>query len=100
LLSPDEIDDVIWVSDREAAAGCRELAISEGILAGGSSGAVVAAISKLLPQLPVSAEIVAILPDRGERYLDLVYDDEWCEALPHLLDQAAFPEAPTKLTSP
>jgi len=89
LLSPGEIDDVIWVSDREAAAGCRELAVSEGILAGGSSGAVVAAIGKLLPQLPSSAEILAILPDRGERYLDLVYDDEWCAALPHLLSNNA-----------
>lgn len=59
---------------------------------------MVATISKLLPQVPVSAGILAILSDRAEQYLDLVYD-EWRAALPHLLDLAAFPAAPTTLTS-
>src|SRR5438874_481552 len=40
LLDSAEIDEVVSVSDREAVDGCRALAISEGILAGGSSGAV------------------------------------------------------------
>src|SRR4029079_19726597 len=38
LLAPDEIDEVVYVSDRDAVAGCRSLATTEGILAGGSSG--------------------------------------------------------------
>src|SRR5919197_4930821 len=40
LLAPEEIDEVVYVSDRDAVGGCRALAASEGILAGGSSGAV------------------------------------------------------------
>src|SRR5947199_2983547 len=42
LLVPAEIDEVVYVSDREAVACCRALAAKERILAGGSSGAVVA----------------------------------------------------------
>ena len=48
-----------------------------GVLAGGSSGAVVAAIGELIPRLEPGTRIVCLLPDRGERYLDLVYDDQW-----------------------
>ena len=82
LLAPDEIDEVVSVSDRDAVAGCRELAVSEGILAGGSSGAVVAAIGRLRPQWPAGWQVLTVLPDRGDRYLDQVYDDAWVDRLP------------------
>jgi 2,3-diaminopropionate biosynthesis protein SbnA len=82
LLAPGEVDEVIWVSDREAVAGCRALALSEGILAGGSSGAVVAAIGRLRPRLPARWQVVTVLPDRGDRYLDQVYNDAWVDRLP------------------
>jgi 2,3-diaminopropionate biosynthesis protein SbnA len=81
LLQPDEIDDVVHVDDVEAALGCRELLAAEGILAGGSSGAVIAAITKRLPRLSPSPRVVALLPDRGDRYLDMVYDDDWLAGL-------------------
>jgi len=77
LLSRDEIDDIVYISDWEAVQGCHALVAHEGILAGGSSGAVVAAIQKLLPSLPTTYRIVTLLPDRGERYLDLIYSDTW-----------------------
>ncbi|HYT38599.1 MAG TPA: 2,3-diaminopropionate biosynthesis protein SbnA, partial [Acidimicrobiia bacterium] len=63
LLRPGEIDEVVSVSDREAVAGCRALASSEGILAGGSSGAVVAAIERLRPRLPADWQLLTVLPD-------------------------------------
>ncbi len=84
LLAPAEIDEVVYVSDREAVAGCRALAAREGILAGGSSGAVVAAIERLRPRLPEHWQVLTVLPDRGDRYLDQVYDDEWVARLPAL----------------
>jgi 2,3-diaminopropionate biosynthesis protein SbnA len=71
LLAPAEIDEVVYVSDREAVAGCRTLAAREGILAGGSSGAVVAAIERLRPRLPEHWQVLTVLPDRGDRYLDV-----------------------------
>ena len=82
VLDPAYIDEVVWVSDRDAVAGCRALALSEGILAGGSSGAVVAAIERLRPGWPAGWQVVTVLPDRGDRYLDQVYDDDWVARLP------------------
>jgi len=80
LLVEEEVDDVIYVDDHDSALGCRDLLLGEGILAGGSSGAVIAAVQRLVPHLPRDARVVAVLPDRGERYMDLVYDDDWVAA--------------------
>ena len=91
LLAPAEIDEVISISDRDAVAGCRQLAVSEGILAGGSSGAVVAAIARLRPRLPAEWQLLTVLADRGDRYLDQVYDDAWLGRLP---DGASVAVAP------
>lgn len=81
LLDPTEIDHVIHVDDAEAAHGCRQLVASEGILGGGSSGAVVAAIGQLIHEVPSGSRILTLLPDRGERYLDSVYDDDWLQSV-------------------
>lgn len=77
LLRRDEIDSVVHVNDYESSVACRELVQREGIFAGGSSGSVIAAIQRLCPHLPRAARVLTILPDRGERYLDTVYDDDW-----------------------
>ncbi|HVJ37967.1 MAG TPA: 2,3-diaminopropionate biosynthesis protein SbnA [Stenotrophomonas sp.] len=77
LLCANEVDEVIHVDDYAAARACRELVLREGILAGGSSGAVIAAIQRLATRPGANARIVTVLPDRGDRYLDSVYDDAW-----------------------
>jgi N-(2-amino-2-carboxyethyl)-L-glutamate synthase len=71
------IDDVILVTDLDCVVGCRRLVGREAILAGGSSGAVVSALDKIQDRIPRGANCVVILPDRGERYLDTIYDDGW-----------------------
>jgi cystathionine beta-synthase len=58
---------VIQVEDELALQYVRRLARGEGILAGGSSGCVVAGIAQLLPKL--SGRIVTIFPDSGANYL-------------------------------
>ncbi|WP_199615153.1 2,3-diaminopropionate biosynthesis protein SbnA [Paenibacillus alkalitolerans] len=80
---PDVADMVVHVSDEECVAGCRELVRYESILAGASSGGVVAAIRKIAGSIPKGSVCAAILPDRGERYLNMVYDDNWLQA--HLI---------------
>jgi cysteine synthase A len=60
--------------------GCRRLARREAILAGGSSGGVVAAVERLKDEIPPGANCVLIFPDRGERYLDTIFSDEWVGA--------------------
>lgn len=70
-------DEAIAVSDEEMVAGCRALARQEGLLAGPSSGGVASAALRLMWRLPDRATCAILLHDRGERYLDTVYSDEW-----------------------
>lgn len=77
LLNASEVDDVIYVDDYESAMACHRLVKTESIFAGGSSGSAVAAIEKLLPQIPANSTVLTLFADRGDRYLDLVYDQDW-----------------------
>jgi 2,3-diaminopropionate biosynthesis protein SbnA len=70
-------DEPIHVSDLDCVIGCRRLAKYEAILAGGSSGAVIMALEQVRHRLRPGATCVAVLADRGERYLDTVYSDRW-----------------------
>lgn len=64
------VDEVMGVPDDEAIRGGRELAATEGLLAGISSGAAVYAARKLAERPEFAGKmIVALLPDTGERYL-------------------------------
>jgi len=69
----------VHVTDTECVVGCRRLARREAVLAGGSAGAVIAAVGKMADSIPVGANVAVILADRGERYLDTVYSDAWVE---------------------
>lgn len=82
ILVKEEVDKVIYVSDREAVQGCHDLLYYEGIFAGGSSGAIVAAIQKLMAHVDSPLRICTIFPDRGDRYLDMIYDEDWVSRLP------------------
>ena len=61
------VDDVIKVNDDEAFATARLLAKTEGIFAGSSSGAAMAAVLKLTERVK-GGNIVTVFPDRGDRY--------------------------------
>lgn len=61
------VDKVVKVNDEEAFSTVRDLARNEGIIAGSSSGAAMAAALKLAKTLD-SGNIVVVFPDRGDRY--------------------------------
>lgn len=61
------VDEVVKVSDEDAFRATRILAAREGIFAGSSSGAALAA-SLAFAKRGVSGTIVTIFPDRGDRY--------------------------------
>ena len=79
LYQPGLAHQVVHLTDLECVIGCRALARSEAILVGGSSGAIIMAINRLKTSIPEGATCVAVMPDRGERYLDTIYSDSWVE---------------------
>lgn len=82
----DLLDDMLQVSDRDAFLATRELARSEAIFAGGSSGAALWGVRRVLATLPDDLRhgrdghglrLVTLFPDSGTRYLSTIYNDEW-----------------------
>ena len=71
------IDDMYRVSDREAFRATRALARREAILAGGSSGAALWGVRKLIRKSAAPPRIVTIFPDSGTRYMSTIFNDEW-----------------------
>jgi cystathionine beta-synthase len=71
---------MLKISDREAFLSTRELARTEGIFAGGSSGAALWAVREVARRLDRPARIVTLFPDSGFRYLSTIYNDEWMRA--------------------
>lgn len=82
VLDLSLIDGVELVSNEDAVTYARRLAKEEGILAGISSGAAVAAAVRLARQPENQGKtIVAILPDSAERYLSsILFDGIFTEA--------------------
>lgn len=61
------VDEIIKISDKEAFETSRELTRKEGIIAGTSSGAAMAATLKLVDKIE-KGNLVVVFPDRGDRY--------------------------------
>lgn len=68
VLNREILDDVIQVEKAEAYDFARKSAEQEGILAGVSTGASLAAIAKKIAELPKGAKILTFNYDTGERY--------------------------------
>ena len=68
-LDRETADEVIAVSDAEAFATVRELARTEGVLGGGSTGAAAAAARKVAARLGRGRRVVTLFPDGAERYM-------------------------------
>jgi cysteine synthase len=77
ILDREVIDEVIAVSERKAIEYTRRLACEEGILAGISSGAALAAAMRVARRDEMAGKnIVVVLPDTGERYLSTSMAEE------------------------
>lgn len=68
IYDKSRVDDIVGMSQQEAEHTMRELARKEGIFCGVSSGGAVAAALRLSQHVE-NAVIVAIICDRGDRYL-------------------------------
>ncbi|RYG27734.1 MAG: cysteine synthase A, partial [Burkholderiales bacterium] len=70
-LDTSLIDQVVQIDAEDAREWARRSAHSEGLLVGISSGATLAAIDQVIPQLPANARILGFNYDTGERYLSV-----------------------------
>lgn len=79
ILAEASIDDVVLVDERDTILGCRELLSSHSLFCGGSSGAVFSATEKYFGIRPAehNVNVAIILPDRGDRYIDTIYNAAW-----------------------
>lgn len=70
-LNTELLNGSIQVSKEESFAKVKELAIKEGVLAGISTGASLAAVSKKIAEIDSKATILTFNYDTGERYLSV-----------------------------
>jgi cysteine synthase A len=63
------IDRILAISNAEAIKCSKDLAAKEGIFVGITSGGTFAGALKIAAEAPKGANILAMLPDTGERYL-------------------------------
>ena len=77
----DVIDKFVKVNDEESAHTAREIARTEGLFVGYTSGAAMQAIKQLNEEGEFKKEdkIVVIFPDHGSRYMSKIYSDKWME---------------------
>ncbi|MFH8348887.1 2,3-diaminopropionate biosynthesis protein SbnA [Streptomyces sp. NPDC018045] len=87
ILDEKRVDDVVLVPEEEAVEMCRVLAEERGLLLGGSTGTVLAAVQNAAKSIPEGSVVAALSPDFGDRYLESIYDDAWvAERWPQLID--------------
>lgn len=71
VLRTELLDGIIQVDPDDAYAYARRSAREEGVLVGVSSGASLAAVASLEPQMPEGARVLTFTYDSGERYLSV-----------------------------
>lgn len=76
------VDKMYRISDKESFTEVRRMVKEEGILAGGSTGTVLAGLRRLLTELDKEGKaenirIVMMVHDNGRSYLSKIYNDDW-----------------------
>jgi cysteine synthase A len=69
VLNLKIFDEIVRVTDMEAAETARQAALRDGIFCGISSGGALFAAQKIARDLGPGKRVVVVLPDRGEKYL-------------------------------
>jgi S-sulfo-L-cysteine synthase (3-phospho-L-serine-dependent) len=94
-LDLGQIDEVHWLSDREAFASTLRLAAEQAVFGGNTSGSVYRVLGHLGRRERPGTRIVGIMPDRGDRYHGSVYSVDYWHA--HGLDEVPEREAPVEV---
>jgi len=79
ILNRSVIDEGWKVKDEDAVAAIHELAVAEGWAVGGTGGLVIHVLKAISKNFGVDDNLVGVIPDAGERYLDTIYYEPWLE---------------------
>lgn len=71
------VDEVHWLNDHEAFEATHALAREQGIFAGNTSGSVYRVLQEEARRAAPGTRLVGVFPDRGDRYTDSIYSDEY-----------------------
>jgi cystathionine beta-synthase len=71
------IQQFVKVTDKDSAIKARELALSDGILAGYSSGATLQCLDQIKDQLKPEDVVVLIFASHGTKYVTKIFSDQW-----------------------
>ncbi|WP_456062666.1 PLP-dependent cysteine synthase family protein [Capnocytophaga leadbetteri] len=79
----DIIDEFVKVTDKDAALTARELARTEGLFMGYTSGAAMQAVKQYaeMGKFDESSIVVVLFADHGSRYMNKIYSDEWMKKM-------------------
>lgn len=75
----DVVDEFMKVSDEDSAHTTREIAKTEGLFVGYTSGAAIQAVKQYAQKGEFNKDslVIVLFPDHGSRYMSKVFSDEW-----------------------
>ena len=82
IYDPSLLDEKVICQDNEAFNTVRDLALTEGIFCGISTGAALWAATEAAKDMPRGTTVVVLFPDRGDRYLSTEVFRSVCAACP------------------
>lgn len=80
LADASGLDRIVYVSEVETIRMCHKLARQHGLLLGGSTGSVLAAVAADAGEFSAGSTVVALSPDLGDKYLETIFSPEWVKA--------------------
>ncbi len=82
VLKDAKIDEVVTVNEVSTIKMCHELLKNHNLFVGGSSGSVFSAVKRYFKnkKLKKRPTVVVVFADKGDRYIDTVYNKSWCDS--------------------
>ncbi|WP_327693145.1 2,3-diaminopropionate biosynthesis protein SbnA [Streptomyces sp. NBC_00459] len=87
IYSDDGSFHKVLIPEHESVALCHHAARAYGLLVGGSTGTVLAAVRRMRDEIPRGSRVVVISPDLGDKYLSTIYSEQWLKAHPTLIKE-------------
>ena len=79
IVNEDLLDEILLIEELDAVNMCHWLLETYGLFLGGSSGTVLQAIKTYENKIPPKSRVMAISPDFGNKYMDMIYDNQWVQ---------------------